>query len=191
MTKATELQAKVDKLEELVRKLESQLDDSDIENIKGNYSVRVVSLLPHKIVLCTSTGGRVYKFEKFGEIKRIPYSDFEQVLDFNIRFFRAGFCAVLDEKIIKRYSLEALYDRVLSKESMEEVLSGDGISLAVDLYRSAKPYQRETLESMLIAKMVNGDRVPAELIFDLQKISGIDFLQKAEEGRKAHEIVGH
>jgi len=169
--------------------LQSKLEEDDYTEEEISVSpteyIKVMSLLPYRLNLCTKDKGQgnVYKFDKLFQTKRIIYSDLAGILESQRHFLENGSFVILNKKVIRLNGLEEYADLVLSKEKIEEILTGSSEGIA--LYSSANESQQLMIVDMLIEKMVQDvNQVDLNLVDKISRISKINISEKAEDSRR-------
>lgn len=161
------------------------MDDVDARLRPDTY-VTIVSLCPYTLNLSTKPRGTgtTYTFRAFGEKKRILYSDLVLIME-NHRehtdFLREGFFYIENKDVIRRHGLDDAYEKILTKEKIEQLLSTNDIDIAVSLFSNATDSQRGMVSDILVGKMINGERVDLNLIDALSKIIKRDLQAIAKE----------
>lgn len=159
------------------------MDEIEPKQVRPDEYVSVMSLLPYNLNLSTLEGGQgsVKKFNKFGEVKRILYKDLVEILEVHRNFVEAGYFYIMNPQLIRYHGLDDVYEKILTKEKIEEVISTDS-DAAVNLYTSANEKQQEVIVQLLIDKInTNPDSVNLNYIDKISRISKIDIYKRAEE----------
>src|SRR5258706_3975775 len=161
--------------------------EEDLEFRLDSY-IEVMSLYPGKLNLSTepSGKGKRFSFNDFGEVKRILYNDLASVMENYRSFMEKGYFYILNERIIRKHGLNDMYANILSKSMIEKILNCDS-KLAVKLYQSATPAQRENIDSMLVQEM-KVNELDLNIISQISKISGTDLSKLAEEAKALDAI---
>lgn len=169
--------------------LEARLKAREDENqgIALNEYIQVMSLVPFKLNLSTERmgRGRQFSFTSFGEVKRILYNDLASIIENYRSFMEQGYFCILNHKVIRNHGLDDMYEKVLTKDKIEKVLSFDPHS-AVSLYEMASSAQKEVINSMLIEK-IKQEEVDMNIIHQISKVGKIDLLKLAEEAKQLEE----
>jgi hypothetical protein len=184
----TKITVEKNNLEESINDYEDEFDEIDI---RPDSYVKVISLTPYMLNLTTETAGRgkVFSFPSFGVTKRILYSDLVNILEVNQSFLNDGLFYIADRRIIRKNGLNSTYEKLLTKEKIEAIVSGKSND-AVSLYKSANNNQKEFIVDMLISKLANDpDSVDLNLIDKISRASGIKIQEKAEETREFAESL--
>jgi len=143
--------------------------------------IEVVSLTPYKLNLSTEPNGRgrIVRFEKFGDVKRVAYADLVRIIDSNQKFLESGYFYIMDERVIKKHALMYAYDLILTKEKLQQVF--DLKNTAVSLYQSATVAQKQFIHQIISEKLIKGEDVDLNVVSQIEKISGLNLVQLANE----------
>lgn len=172
-------------LEKELEKLrgEAKDEDADIEINPDSY-IKVISLSLGILNLCTEGygKGKNYRFNHFGEVKRIPYRYLTEIIDSNIGFTEAGSFYIMDKNVIRRHGLDDVYSNILDKTSIEKIFSGNSTD-AFTLYKVSNPRQQEVIQDMLIEKLRDDENFDMNLIAAVSKYSKVNLQEKAEDSK--------
>lgn len=146
--------------------------------------IEVVSLTPYKLNLSTEPNGRgrIVRFEKFGDVKRVSYADLVRIIDSNQKFLESGYFYIMDERVIKKHALMYAYDSILTKEKLQQVF--DLKNTAVSLYQSASDAQKQFIHQIISEKLIKGEEVDLNVVSQIERISGLNLIQSANESRE-------
>lgn len=192
-------QPTVEELMDMISSLKKQIDslqkspkakseDKTQKTLAPNDYIKVMSLCPYEMCLSTAPRGRgkTFNFKKFGEIKRMFYSDLLDVANNHPNFLEAGYFYILDRDVISANGYEEIYSKILSKEQIESIL--DNSSEAVSLFESANEKQRMMIIDILIGKLRDNKRVDFNIISAISRISNVDLIGKSREAQEAVEF---
>jgi len=176
---------KLAELEKENKKLKERLEgEGDNAGIPLDAYIEVMSLVPFKLNLSTERlgRGRQFSFSRFGEVKRILYNDLASIFENYRSFMEQGYFYILNQKVIRKHGLNDIYEKILTKEMIDNILTFDSKS-AVKLYESASDAQREIIDGMLIKIVKDKDvsDVDFNIISQVSKIGGRDILTIAQE----------
>jgi hypothetical protein len=176
------------KVAELTKLLESKgvsLESQEEENVEINRDayIKVISLCPVTLNLSTlgMGKGKVFTFTKFGEVKRILYTDLVDIMERHANFLTDGLFYIADKKVVRRHGLDDAYASILTKEKIEEIMSGKDFKESLALFESANNAQKGIIVDHLISKIANGAEMDLNLIASISKITKVDITAKAEE----------
>ena len=165
-----------------IKEMESQNNMDSNEKILLDEYISVMSLLPYTLVLSTQAMGRgiTKRFEKFGEIKKILYKDLVDMMEISQNFMKSGFYYILDQRVIRAHGLDEYYDKILTKEKIEEIMQSDAKS-GLELYKSANAGQQKVIVGLLIEKLVeNPDAVDMNLVDSISRESDVNITERVQ-----------
>jgi hypothetical protein len=182
--------SKQDEIDELKAKLamlesnQSQGETQETKKIQLDELITVVSLLSYPLNLSTKEKGQgdTFRFESFGQIKKIIYSKLLSIIEVHRNFLEWGYFLILDDRVIKEHGLQETYSKILTKEKIEQILSGS--KSGIDLYKSCNEQQQKVIVSMVIEKVRdNPDSIDLNMVDQLSRVSGVNIAGKAEDAR--------
>lgn len=144
--------------------------------------VKVVSLYNGILNLKTSNSSEatVFKFNFFGDEQPLFYSDLVKCIANQQRFFREGFCMILDKEVVKAHYLTKVYEELLTKEEIEHFL--DFSEKEMDIKFKMVPIQQKITIIETVARQINESNIVDRNKVDIiSKISEQDILQIAEK----------
>lgn len=177
-----------------IKQLEDQLaiyqaneDVGDDESYKVEQTdyIKVESLLPWRLNLCTREKGqgKIYKFDRFGQVKKIIYADLVDILEVNAGFLEEGAFIILDPRVVRIHGLDEIYSKILTKEKIEKILEGS--EEALSLYSTTNKRQQEIIVDLIVEKLIKDpSSLDLNMIDKLSRLSGVNISEKAENSRK-------
>jgi len=184
------LKAKIAELENLLKKGVEPVEEDETKISLDEY-IPVMSLLPYTLVLSTQAMGRgiTKRFEKFGEIKKILYKDLVDMMEVSQNFMKSGFYYILDQRVIRAHGLDEYYDKILTKEKIEEIMQSDAKS-GLELYKSANPGQQKVIVGLLIEKLVeNPNAVDMNLVDSISRESDVNITERVQFTNALNEHI--
>lgn len=136
-----------------------------------NRQVKVMSLCPNKLNLATEKRGRGhhYSFERFGEVKKISYGDIVAINENHRNFKEAGYYIILDDAIVEEEGLVDIYNKILDKEKIENILANE--TDAMTLFQSANPKQQKIVVDMIVGKLIAGEYIDQNLVSAIDRFN--------------------
>ena len=179
--------AYVKELEDKLAMYESKDADETTEEISISQTdyIKVMNLLPYQLNLCTRNygQGKIFKFERFGQIKKIIYSDLTEILEVDARFLEEGAFIILNPKVVRLHGLDDIYSKILTKEKIEKILEGTDEGIA--LYSTANEGQQKVIVGLLVDKLIKDPTsLDMNMIDKLSRLSGVKIAEKAETSRQ-------
>lgn len=158
------------------------------DEIYSDEYINVLNICPTALTLSTEPGGkgRVINFSKFGETKRISYTDLVRVMDTHPTFLEKGFFYILDERVIRKHGLTEVYKSILDKDKLDKILDM-GLD-ALSIYKQANETQREFINGTLIRRIRDEVYVDLNLVSKIEKISGVKLMEIARDAREMMQV---
>ena len=169
-----------------VRNTFIQEDDSEI---RTNKYIKVMSLNFGKLVLSTEARGqgKVFVFNKFGEVKNIVYSDLANLIHHQQSFAEQGRFYVFDKQVIKNHGLIEFYEKFMTKEMIDNILNHNREEV-VSLFNNTTDAQKEVIVNLLIKKIVDGEDVDINKVDIISRLWGQNIYDIARDRIEAKEI---
>lgn len=162
---------RLEKLERMFNKTNEENEDN-VDIIPMQKIIKVVSLYNGILNLKTSSRSDsvLIKFNFFGEEQPIFYSDLTKCISAQQRFFKEGFCMILDSKVVKAHYLDKDYENLLTRDEFYNFLSNSENEMR-EKYNKLPIQQKITLLE-ITANKVNentADRNKVQLLSDITK----------------------
>jgi hypothetical protein len=160
-------------------------DDSDI---RPNKYIKVMSLNFGKLVLSTESKGqgKVFVFNKFGDVKNIVYSELANLIHHQQSFAEQGRFYVFDKQVVKNHGLVEYYEKFMDKEMIENILDHNREEI-ITLFNNTTKTQRDIIVNLLIKKIVDGvdvDITKIDIISRLAEVNIYDIARDKIEFKK-------
>ena len=194
MNQLAEMTKKVEELQKVTStnnfNENEELDEMNDIVINQSDYIKVMSLVHFRLNLTTEAKGqgRAFRFTKFGEVKRIVYSDLVRIMENHPNFLENGYFVILNKNVVRKHGLDDAYTKILTKEKIERILEGNQ-SDAVNLFSTANKQQQEIIVKQVIDKAVHGFDVDLNLLYRLSQIIGYDIQKKIQDSKNFAELL--
>ena len=174
--------------------------DSDEEDELNNIVIdpvtyiKVMSLDPGLLCLATAepkNHPKYFTFKKFGEVKRILYSDLNNIIEIDERFLQEGRFIILNRSVVRKHGFDETYSKILTKDKIDQILYGENQTDAVNLFKSTNETQQKNICNLILQKLVDGESLDLNLVDRISREWGkiIDddqysLVKKAEESKQ-------
>lgn len=150
--KIKELEKTVSDLNNMIALLMKQTANNGTPS--GDRDITFISLCNHILNLSTEPngGGEIYTFTEFGEEQSIPYSDAKRIIKSNKSFIQGGKCYIADDELIKSEHLVNDYKKILSKDSLLELLSAERTKFPA-IFDAMTDTQKELFRDIVVDKL--------------------------------------
>lgn len=120
--------------------------------------------------------GNIYhQFDKQFDMQGIPENEARQIIQNMPKSTRDGSFYIADNQFVQENELSAIYETILNVDQMKNLLSKDS-KYVLDVYMNASEGQKKIILDMIVDKRLNGQPVDANILIELGKLSGRDFM---------------
>lgn len=154
----------------------SQIETNDID---ADTTIPVVSLTTGTLVVSTLGNGlgTAYRFENFGEVQDIPFSDLKDIVKNKPNFAREGAYYIDDKNAVKKLRLERQYQNILSEDDIKRFFKSTADN-AVKIYNNMTPMQKHQIVSLIEDKIQKKESIDANILVSIGKLANKDFLYR-------------
>lgn len=182
-----ELMKQLKEMQEQLAKLKAEnesLKDSqeEEEELNGDTEIMVISQTIGGLTISTEGNGigTVYRFDKFGDIQDIPFSDLKEIVKNKPSFAKEGVYYIANEKAVKKLRLTSDYKNIISNDLFVHLLD-ENPDVVVEAYKKAPKLQKEQIISMIEDRIANKQEVDGNVLMKIGNLCGKDFFKKDEE----------
>jgi hypothetical protein len=172
------LLSRLNKLEKLI----NNKNENNNEIISMTKIIKVVSLYNGTLNLKTSSSSDsvIFKFNFFGDEQPIFYNDLVKCISTQQRFFKDGFCMILDEEVVRAHYLVDDYKNLLTKEEILNFLDFSENEMT-DKYNRLPNQQKITVLEVIARKVNENKMIDRNKVDIISKISGQNIIKLAEK----------
>lgn len=166
-------------LELLMRAQASATPVAQSEPKKKKKMVKIISLVTGGLTL---QGSRVIRIPKQFDSVTVTDSEARIIISNMPSSAREGIFYIADSGFVEENDLEDAYQTILDDKQLKTILSKNAKDV-LDIYQNAPDAQKKIIDSMIIDGRLMGIEIDANILMQLQKISGIDYfgIEKMED----------
>ena len=181
LKKLEEMQKQINELKTENQALKNDTDETN-EELNGDTEIEVVSQFVGKLALSTDGNGMgtVYRFEKFGDVQDIPFSDLKDIVKNKPKFAKEGLFYIANEEAVKKLRLSKDYEHIVSNDIFAHILDEDS-DVVIKAYKNAPKLQKEQIVSMIDDRLAKNQEVDGNVLVKIGKLCGRDFLRVEED----------
>lgn len=170
MKRLAKLEEEVGKTKQIqTQVIDDTIGSEEIIDIPLNKSIKAISLYNGGLTLFTQDHcqGKKFRFDKFGDIRTIQYTDLDACISVQRRFFEQGYVMILDKDVVKVHGFEEAYNKLLTKKQIEEILTYENQKIEA-LFSNTTDNIKQVIVDMVVNKIINNEYV------DMNKIQIIN-----------------
>lgn len=142
-------------------------EENTYKEINPLKLINVISLSDGGVSLRTApTGGKIFRFDKFGHTIPITYTDLQDVIATNRAFIEDGTVYICDKDVVKNNYLEDVYSKFLTVEMINNIFSFSTEKI-VEMVSNTTETLQESIISFIVKKINNNEYV------DMNKVDAI------------------
>lgn len=147
------------------------------DELNGDTEIEVISQFVGKLALSTDGNGMgtVYRFEKFGDVQDIPFSDLKEIVKNKPSFAKEGLYYISNKEAVKKLRLVKDYEHIVDNKIFEHILD-EQPDTVIKAYKNAPKLQQEQIISMIEERLANDKSVDGNILINIGKLSGKNFL---------------
>lgn len=157
------------------------------KKLQSDDLIEVISLTPNIVNASIPSDlrhpGRNYRFEKFGKVMQIPFSDLNAIVQSHSKLFEKGYLYINDARFVKAAGLQSAMENVLTKEQILKIVYGDEPDY-MDLFKKATTEQRRHIADILIDEINNGKEFDMNKLNKISKFIGYDIKERAAKQKE-------
>jgi hypothetical protein len=148
-----------------------------VDELNGDTEIEVISQFVGKLALSTDGNGMgtVYRFEKFGDVQDIPFSDLKEIVKNKPSFAKEGLYYIANKEAVNKLRLAKDYEHIVDNKIFEHILD-EQPDTVIKAYKNAPKLQQEQIISMIEERLANDKSVDGNILISIGKLSGKNFL---------------
>lgn len=136
------------------------------QTIKDDEKIVVMSGSMGVVVYRSELSGRLWKFTKFGQMDKMPYSELVAIQNHYSGYFADGWLIVLDPRVQEEFGLKNMYKNILTPQNIDEVFKKpvEELTILVDnlpdgmkttfVNKAQELYQSNKIDNYQVIKLI-------------------------------------
>ena len=172
--KMKELMAKMEMMTQIVANQSNAAQTK--KSIASQRKIEFVNMIGGTLIL---KGSSVY--EIVGRFNSATYPEQEaQVILANTRnAIQSGYAYITDSQFVEENNLSGLYSTILNNNELKNLLD-NSYDKVLDIYKNSSDGQKNIIIEYVTEKLENGQKVDANVLVELSKLSGVNLMQIGE-----------
>lgn len=152
-------------------------DEPKQEEYTEDRLIEVINLTSATLVLSTNgkADGRQYEFNGQFDVKQIPESDLRLIVQAMPNTTERGRYYINDPEFVKKNRLSYIYSSLISADEFRGLFNKNYHDFMAT-YHNAPQGQKNIIETMVTDRKLNGEFVDANILLELGKITGKDYM---------------
>ncbi len=152
-------------------------------DIRPDKYIRVMSLTPELLNLnagANSGSTKIIRFQGYGEVRNIVYSDLSNIVVNHQRLAEDGAFYIFDKDVIKVMGLSDHYNKILDKKGLEDLLTKD-IATIKKVMLELSENQQKAIVNIVLKDILDEKNVSSMVINTVDEICSVKVMEMVDE----------
>lgn len=159
---------------EMLLKSLSNKEEKDNDKIKNNKkTIKFINMTTGGF---TIRGTRLYHLDKQFDFQVFSESEARVIVNNMPNSIANGQLYIADHNFVEECELDYIYESLIDDKTLKDLLNKNSEDVC-EIYKNASDSQKKIIVDMIMEKQINEEKVDANVLVDLGKLCGIDFMK--------------
>lgn len=159
---------------EMLLKSLSNKEEKDNDKIKNNKkTIKFINMTTGGF---TIRGTRLYHLDKQFDFQVFSESEARVIVNNMPNSIANGQLYIADHNFVEECELDYIYESLIDEKTLKDLLNKNSEDVC-EIYKNASDSQKKIIVDMITEKQINEEKVDANVLVDLGKLCGIDFMK--------------
>lgn len=159
---------------EMLLKSLSNKEEKDNDKIKNNKkTIKFINMTTGGF---TIRGTRLYHLDKQFDFQVFSESEARVIVNNMPNSIANGQLYIADHNFVEECELDYIYESLIDDKTLKDLLNKNSEDVC-EIYKNASDSQKKIIVDMITEKQINEEKVDANVLVDLGKLCGIDFMK--------------
>ena len=159
---------------ELLLKSISNKDNKEDNKIKNNKkTIKFINMTTGGF---TIRGTRLYHLDKQFDFQVFSENEARVIVNNMPNAIANGQLYIADHNFIEECELDYIYENLIDDKTLKNLLNRNSEDVC-EIYKNASDFQKKIIVDMVTEKQINQEKIDANVLVDLGKLCGIDFMK--------------
>lgn len=159
---------------EMLLKSLSNKEEKDNDKIKNNKkTIKFINMTTGGF---TIRGTRLYHLDKQFDFQVFSESEARVIVNNMPNSIANGQLYIADHNFVEECELDYIYESLIDDKTLKDLLNKNSEDVC-EIYKNASDFQKRIIVDMITEKQINEEKVDANVLVDLGKLCGIDFMK--------------
>lgn len=159
---------------EMLLKSLSNKEEKDNDKIKNNKkTIKFINMTTGGF---TIRGTRLYHLDKQFDFQVFSESEARVIVNNMPNSIANGQLYIADHNFVEECELDYIYESLIDDKTLKDLLNKNSEDVC-EIYKNASDFQKKIIVDMITEKQINEEKVDANVLVDLGKLCGIDFMK--------------
>ena len=159
---------------EMLLKSLSNKEEKDNDKIKNNKkTIKFINMTTGGF---TIRGTRLYHLDKQFDFQVFSESEARVIVNNMPNSIANGQLYIADHNFVEECELDYIYESLIDDKTLKDLLNKSSEDVC-EIYKNASDSQKKIIVDMIMEKQINEEKIDANVLVDLGKLCGIDFMK--------------
>lgn len=156
--------------------LKSLSNKEEKENNKTKNNKKTIKFINMTTGGFTIRGTRLYHLDKQFDFQVFSESEARVIVNNMPNSIANGQLYIADHNFVEECELDYIYESLIDDKTLKDLLNKNSEDVC-EIYKNASDFQKRIIVDMITEKQINEEKVDANVLVDLGKLCGIDFMK--------------
>ena len=156
--------------------LKSLSNKEEKDNNKTKNNKKTIKFINMTTGGFTIRGTRLYHLDKQFDFQVFSENEARVIVNNMPNSIANGQLYIADHNFIEECELDYIYESLIDDKTLKDLLNKNSEDVC-EIYKNASDFQKKIIVDMITEKQINEEKVDANVLVDLGKLCGIDFMK--------------
>ena len=160
-------------MEMLLKSLSNKEEKNDSKVKNNKKTIKFINMTTGGF---TIRGTRLYHLDKQFDFQVFSESEARVIVNNMPNSIANGQLYIADHNFVEECELDYIYESLIDDKTLKDLLNKNSEDVC-EIYKNASDSQKKIIVDMVMEKQINEEKIDANVLVDLGKLCGIDFMK--------------
>lgn len=160
-------------MEMLLKSLSNKEEKNESKTKNNKKTIKFINMTTGGF---TIRGTRLYHLDKQFDFQVFSESEARVIVNNMPNSIANGQLYIADHNFIEECELDYIYESLIDDKTLKDLLNKSSEDVC-EIYKNASDSQKKIIVDMIMEKQINEEKIDANVLVDLGKLCGIDFMK--------------
>lgn len=160
-------------MEMLLKSLSNKEEKNDNKVKNNKKTIKFINMTTGGF---TIRGTRLYHLDKQFDFQVFSESEARVIVNNMPNSIANGQLYIADHNFVEECELDYIYENLIDDKTLKNLLNRNSEDVC-EIYKNASDFQKKIIVDMVMEKQINEEKIDANVLVDLGKLCGIDFMK--------------
>ena len=160
-------------MEMLLKSLSNKEEKNDSKVKNNKKTIKFINMTTGGF---TIRGTRLYHLDKQFDFQVFSESEARVIVNNMPNSIANGQLYIADHNFVEECELDYIYESLIDDKTLKDLLNKSSEDVC-EIYKNASDSQKKIIVDMIMEKQINEEKIDANVLVDLGKLCGIDFMK--------------